>query len=228
VAHKEFKVSYQPGLRDPNEHSAIASAGLTENTVGRIFLEEVKGLFMDPDGFQVYEMRNHNPTMRWDPDVSKSRVKIVRAEDWDPKTGGVTPEVVIRTQGTNWAWMNNAGMLDVPEDEMEDPDYIAYRIVGRVVIWSVSAVVDEVKMMGWEISQFLGAFAKPLCREWGFDNLQPAAVGPPVHLAECKEAWGVPVALALAWQCVQAVNQQSVPLAEVLLGPRKQDSNQPE
>ena len=71
-------------------------------------------------------------------------------------------------------------------------------------------------MMGWEIAEFWGAFSVQICQEWGWDNLQPAAVGPPVHLAERKEAWGVPAVLAVGWSCSQAISRQSLKLAEII------------
>jgi hypothetical protein len=207
--------TYQSGLIDPELKSSIASAGLTTRTVGRVFTELIRMLFMSADNFQVQEMRFRKPAMIWDPDPAKSKIRIVRDVDWQPQTDSSQPQIVIRPSGTQWVKNNNAAELDAPEITPENATWVNNQLLGRILIWATSKVPDECIMLGDEIASYLAAFAVTFAKEWGFFGLQVVTVGPPAHIKEQQGLWGVATTIGVIWECTSVVSKQGPPITVI-------------
>lgn len=202
-------------IRDPHLISTIADEGLSEEVVSQIFLETLRQFFMNPDNFSVRRMRDRNPPLVWSPKEEETKVRILRDIDWVPENMGQTPEIIIRSQGTEWQAINNQAGIDDYYISGEAPDRIGSMVTGRIVVWSISPSGEESRMIGWELGTFFDAFSQPFCREWGFYTVRPAGVGGPARIRERKGYWGTPLVIGYQWQLSQEVTEQKPVLAEI-------------
>ncbi|MFA7161751.1 MAG: hypothetical protein WC083_04185 [Candidatus Methanomethylophilaceae archaeon] len=208
-------MSIDERVRDPERSSAIASEGLSSDVLSMIFLETLRQMFMSSDNFATHRMRYRNPPLLWSSDVAKSKIRIIRAEDWKPQDEGMMPMLLVRSQGTTMAGLNIDGTIDPVEETIESPERIAYMVIGRVVLWAVSPDPNEANSIAWEAMLFYAAFSRPICQEHGIGKLSPAGVGPPVRLKEKKGVWGVPLTIAIQWQVTQELSEQQPVLSDI-------------
>ena len=207
---------YNEKIRDNGLISRVADEGLSEETVSQILLETFRQFFLNASNFSSRRMRHRDPALLWTNNPATSRVRIVRDIDWDPKTMGATPEIVIRSHGTLLKKINVQGFMEAYEETVEDPTTVIDLVTGRAVIWSISPSGEEARMLAWELAQMLSAFSEQLCKEYGLATMSPGGVNGPVRIKERKGYWGVPVTLGYQWQMVQEVIEQQPRLAEIL------------
>ncbi len=210
-----MSIPYDERTRDPQTTSSIRSEPMTEERLSQVFLETLRQFFLNPLNFQSRIMREREPALTWDPDPAEEKVRIVRDIDWLEKSMGNTPEVVVRSQGTQWQTYTRDGKMTHPHSPVEGAEWITHHITARLSIWSISHVPSEARNISWEIATFLAAFARPLANEYCLILIAPAASGGTVKIEERKGYWGSPVSVGCEWFLTQSLTEQAPRLAEI-------------
>src|ERR1019366_2284081 len=70
--------SVREKIRDPELRGQLGEEGRSENILSYLLLETTRQLFMNPQSWTTYKMRNRTPPLLWSQDVSVSKVRIIR------------------------------------------------------------------------------------------------------------------------------------------------------